>query len=508
MIKTKSVLFIIVLFLIHPGCLARYGEGRLDQLLLSINDLKSECENNNEKLTEEKIKKKLGRPGWLKPVYEHNLDLSLLDKLKKDSGILLQSNPQDLYDVILRDINGGRLKNIILLSYVYDRMGHDDPSLTFYIGDYTDTSNSTHNVIGWDYVKYNHSHRNSGKKRGKIFLSYKIENPVDYFRLSYIFLVDVIIGLKQFAGEILKSPISFIETELFENIFIEKKIPFYKFEGFKSAIEDWRNGVTALTYRYRVDGKQGILVATQNLLGEVPIIGSLLDQWYKKESNNAKKLFVTRGIHGGDNSEQNMALWVNFLSNNKKLTHTSDYVSRVEVMSKDKAVEKETNDLFVKVIPYRHGNVIDVIWSLLNISHGFAYDMASEMVINDNVNPGDSIMLSGHSGGVQRIVSTARILNDDGINVEKMYGIAGPALGYAPCNKIKVELNGKILQDPTSDVSRLLNCLTFNLLANIKWEHKNDVDKRHKHRTPGFIDGRTRLKYDGFLGDRLKGFFR
>ena len=89
-----------------------------------------------------------------------------------------------------------------------------------------------------------------------------------------------------------------------------------------------------------------------------------------------------------------------------------------------------------------------------------------------------------------------------------MYGIAGPALGYAPCSKIEVELNGKIFQDPTSDVSRLLNYLTLNSLTNIKWKYNKEVDKRHKHRTPGFVDGRTRLSYDGFLKKGLKDFFR
>lgn len=354
-------------------------------------------------------------------------------------------------------------------------MGQEDTSLTFYI--------SKSKIIGWDYVRY--VDYDPIEKDRKMFVNYKTETPADYLRLSYTFLIDTVIGLKQFVGEVIKSPVSFIETEFFENIFIENKIPFYKFDGLKAAIEDWRNGVTALAYRHRVDGKQGILATTQNLLGEVPIIGSILDQWYKKESSSVDRLFLSRGINGGDNSAQNMALWVHFLTS-----------------------KKEMDAFHVKAIPYRYGSVSDVVWSLLNISHGFAYDMASEIVLSNNVNPGDSIFLSGHSGGVQRIVSSARILNDDGINIEKMYGISGPALGYAPCSKIEVELNGKILQDPTSDVSRLLNYLTFNLLTNVKWKYKKEVDKSHKHRTPGFVDGRTRLKYDGFLDDSLNDFFK
>ena len=481
MIKIRLIIFIILLLLLCPGCLVRYGEDRLNQLLMSVNNLQRVCVENDEKLTEEKIKEKLGKPGWLKPVYEHNLDFTLLKNLKKDSGVLLIPNREGLYNDMLIDIKKKRLKRVRLLSYIYDRMGHEDASFTFYIGNYR--NEETPIIIGWDYVKY--SDYEPIEKDAKMFVNYKIEKPVDYLRLPYTFLIDTIIGLKQFAGEIVKSPVSFIESEFFENIFNERKIPFYKFEGFKAAIEDWHNGITALTYRYRIDGKQGILATTQNLIGEVPVIGSIFDQWYKKEIVDAKRLFLTRGIYGSDNSAQNTALWEHFF---------------IE--------QKESIEFSVKAIPYRYGSTVDVLWSMLNISHGFAYDMASEIVINNNIKPGDSIHLCGHSGGVQRIVSTARILNDDGISVEKMFGITGPALGYIPCNKIEVELNGKILQDSTSDVSRLLNYLTLNLLTNIKWKYNKDVDESYKHRTPGFVDGRTRLKYDGFLSENLKDFFR
>ncbi len=485
MIKIKSIIFIILLFFTLPGCLARDGEDRLNHLLSSLDDLKGEGEKNNKELTEDQIKEKLGKPGWLKPVYENNLDLSLLEKLREGSGVLLIPNRTDLYDEMLADKKEKRLKSVELLSYVYDRMGLEDPSLTFYIGNYGDTGERTRSIIGWDYVKYDHSYQSSGKKKKKIFINYEIDRPVDYLRLPYTFAIDTVIGLKQFVGEVVKSPVSFIEAELFENIFIEKKIPFYRLDGFKAVFEDWRNGVTALTYRYKVDGKQGILATTQNLLGEVPIIGSLFDQWYRKESGTVNKMFLTMGIYGGNDFEQNTALWVHFLTKGE-----------------------ESDAFHVKAIPYRYGSVIDVLWSILNISHGYAYDMASEIVLYNDVGPGDSVLLSGHSGGVQRIVSTARILNDDGVGVRKMYGIAGPALGYAPCSKIEVELNGKIFQDPISDVSRLLNYLTLNSLTNIKWKYNKEVDKRHKHRTPGFVDGRTRLSYDGFLKKSLKDFFK
>ncbi len=547
--KPIFVLFVTLLLFTLPGCLVRYGEDRLNHLLSSINELKIECVKDNEKLTEDQIKEKLGKPGWFKPIYENNLDISLLDKLKSDSGISLQPNPQDLYDVMLKDIENGRLKSVKLLSYVYDRMGFEDPSLTFYIGSLEGTVEKEPKVFGWDYVEYGNKNRCNFNGEKKAFINYKIDSPADYLKLPYTFLIDTVIGLKQFVGEVIKSPISFLEAELFENIFIERKIPFYKFKGFLAAAEDWRNGVTALTYRYRVDGNQGILATTQNLLGEVPLIGSVFDQWSRKESGTANKLFLTRGIYGGDDSAQNMALWVRYFTNPPEkftqyemVNHPSSPPSRPakpfgraqggdkgEVITskiiplafepsqperQNQTDGKEEDCFHVKAIPYRYGSGTDVFWALLNFSHGYAYEMASEIISKCDVHPGDSVLLGGHSGGIQRNIATARILNDDGIKVEKMHGIAGPALGYAPCNKIKVVLNSKFTQGVVSDISRFLRYITLDLLTlNIDWDY-DDREVRHKkdefyyHRTPGFYDGKTRLKYDGFLCDNFEYLFK
>ncbi|MHC4322286.1 MAG: hypothetical protein ACYST3_08425 [Planctomycetota bacterium] len=505
MINIKSAISVFLLFLILPGCLARYGEGRLDQLLLSVNDLKKECEANNERLTEEKIKEKLGKPGFFKPIYERNLDLSFLDTLENDAGVLLVPDHAELYKDMLRAVEVDKLSSIRLLSYVYDRMGFSEAtSLTFYIGGNEGTGRKEPEVFGWDYVDYGSEDSCNLERKRKAFINYKIDTPADYFRQPYTFLIDTVIGLKQFAGEVIKSPISFLEEEMFKNIFIERKVPFYKFDGIKAAIEDWRNGVTALTYRYRMDGNQGMVAATQNLLGEIPLVGSVFDQWNRTESVTANKLFLTRGIFGGDNSAQNTSLWADYLRSPSGecrqdiSTHQYDNSSSEEIYLTD-------NNTNIKAIPYRYGSNVDVLWALFNISHGYAYDMASEIVLKYNVNPGDSVALSGHSGGVQRIISTARILYDDGINVKKMYGIAGPALGYAPCRETTVVLNGKLLQDPVSEVARFLKYITLNLLTlDIKWDcddrrEKQKEDKLYKHITPGFVDGKTRLKYDGFL---------
>ncbi len=510
MVKIKSAISIILISLTLPGCLARYGEDRLGQLLSSIKDL----EENGEELTEERIKEKLGKPGFLKPIYERNLNFSSLYNLKKDSGVLLIPNRIGLYDDMLTAVEEERSSSIKLLSYVYDRRGFLElSSLTFYIESLEGIVQDEPEVFGWDYVKY--GNKNNTKRNRQPYINYKIKKPADYLRLPYTFLVDTIIGLKQFAGEILKSPISFVEAEFIENIFVEKKIPFYKLDGFRAAGEDWRNGVTALTYRYRIDGDQGIVATTQNLLGEIPVIGSIFDQRHREKSGTANKLFLTRGIYGGNDSAQNMDLWVHYLTNPPVQERPPDQSTRQSgSTTPDETNRVDTDRPYIKVIPYKHGGGIDVFWALLNISHGYAYDMASEIISKYDVNPGDSIHLSGHSGGVQRNIATARILNDDGIKVEKVYGIAGPALGYAPCEETKVVLNSKFLDDPVSEISRLLRYITLDLLTlNVDWNddicnNSRKEDEFYKHITPGFVDGRTRVKYDGYLNACLTDFFK
>ena len=491
----KSAISVFMLCLIFPGCLARYGEGRLDQLLFSVNELQKECVANNEELTEEKIKERLGKPGFLKPVYVRNLNLSFLNTLKDDAGVSLVPNRPELYDDMLAAVKEDKSYSIKLLSYVYDRMGSlEATSLAFYIGN-EGTGRNEPEVFGWDYVAYGKKYNCDLERKRKAFINYKINSPAGYFRLPYTFLIDTVIGLKQFAGEIIKSPISFLEEEIIGNIFIEKKVPFYKFDGIKAAIEDWRNGVTALTYRYRVDGHQGFVATTQNLLGEIPLVGSVFDQWHGEESGLADKLFLTRGIFGGEAHEQNTSFWVRYFRNHLEGTNDDNVIS-------------------VEAIPYKYGSNVDVLWALFNISHGYAYDMASEIIFNYDVNPGDTVLLSGHSGGVQRILSAARILNDDEINVKKIYGIAGPALGYAPCSETKVVLNGKLLQDHVSEVSKFLKYATLNLLTlSTKWgyddrkvQQKEDI--HYEHVTPGFVGSRTRLKYDGYLRDNFTFFFK
>ena len=94
---------------------------------------------------------------------------------------------------------------------------------------------------------------------------------------------------------------------------------------------------------------------------------------------------ISQGIHAGDATEQFAAAWRRRLE---------------EVRPGTPAV----------TVPYRYGGVADVIWSILNISHGFGYDMAADIVFVRGVEPGEAVDLAGFSGGGQRAVVATRAL--------------------------------------------------------------------------------------------------
>ncbi len=116
---------------------------------------------------------------------------------------------------MLTAVEEDKVSSIKLLSYVYDRMGSSEAtSLTFYIGSNEGTGRKDPEVFGWDYVDYGNKDGCNLERKRKAFINYKIDTPADYFRLPYTLLIDTVIGLKQFAGEVIKSPISFLEEEM------------------------------------------------------------------------------------------------------------------------------------------------------------------------------------------------------------------------------------------------------------------------------------------------------
>ncbi len=151
-----------------------------------------------------------------------------------------------------------------------------------------------------------------------------------------------------------------------------------------------------------------------NLLSEVPFVGQVFQfntspkymDWdlAPEPGRIREKIFLSRGIYGGDKWGQDTGLWAAW-------------------------TRAAYPDYDVYSPPYRHGTITDVLWSMFNLSHGPGYSEAA--YIMRHAGQADRLYLSGHSGGVQRSASASRILANHGYSVQKVFGLAGPNVGQA-----------------------------------------------------------------------------
>ena len=151
-----------------------------------------------------------------------------------------------------------------------------------------------------------------------------------------------------------------------------------------------------------------------NLISEVPFVGLVFQfntspkymDWdlAPEPGRIREKIFLSRGIYGGDKWGQGTGLWAAWAR-----AAYPDY------------------DLYSP--PYRHGTITDVLWSMFNLSHGPGYSEAA--YIMRHAGQADRLYLAGHSGGVQRCASASHILANHGYSVQKVLGVAGPNVGQA-----------------------------------------------------------------------------
>lgn len=140
------------------------------------------------------------------------------------------------------------------------------------------------------------------------------------------------------------------------------------------------------------------------------------------ETREAVHVFVSRGIQGRGAGDQGNDAWVSHTrtllgQDNQRKAGLSGGDSRYRVVES----------------PYPWGTVLDPVFSLLNLSHGYAYGMANEIL--DDLPAGDRpdiVALIGHSGGVQRVTMASRFLHRRDVFTDAIYGVAGPCSGYAP----------------------------------------------------------------------------
>jgi hypothetical protein len=215
--------------------------------------------------------------------------------------------------------------------------------------------------------------------------------------------IAVVIGVKNSAFELLKMPFSLIGGLIAGRDYFWE----YPLENAKSA---WNT----LAMETTTWPTYGFPTGVFRLLGETPLIGQIFHlntgpaspDFDKRPSGDQarRKVFLSRGIYGGNEWGQDTGLWSAWMR-----TAYPYY------------------DVYSP--PYLHGTVTDVVWSMFNLSHGPAYNEA--LYIRDRAKRLDRLYLTGHSGGVQRSAVASRILTYHGYSVLSVVGIAGPNIGQA-----------------------------------------------------------------------------
>lgn len=211
-----------------------------------------------------------------------------------------------------------------------------------------------------------------------------------------------VIGLKNAAFEIAKLPFSIIAGPLFGR------------DAYNYPVENLRTAWDALQVEATARTHKGPHWGLYRLLTEMPLVGQLFQYNFGIDRSEPdqlppvadarRKIFLSRGIYGGNKWGQDTGLWTLFARQSYP-----------------------TYDIYSP--PYRHGTATDVVWSMFNLSHGPAYSEAR--YIMDQATRDDRLYLAGHSGGVQRSAAASRILSNHGYRVVKVVGIAGPSIGQA-----------------------------------------------------------------------------
>ena len=100
-----------------------------------------------------------------------------------------------------------------------------------------------------------------------------------------------------------------------------------------------------------------------------------------------------------------------------------------------------------------------------------------------------TVELVGFSGGVQRFISTSRILRASGVSVNRLVGVAGPYSGVSCASKTRILLGDEPLADPVLLAAHAVNVIFFLFPSNVQ-AHR--VEAAGGHYTPSFPQALTR----------------
>lgn len=380
---------------------------------------------------------------------------------------VLVPKPEDLYTQLLAAIDSGEADGMTLVSYKYDTAGTDDITLVDYVA-------SGGRLVGYDHLdRITPPPRSS---RGP-FIGYEDMRWWEYALLVVDLPVYLAIGVKEFAGEILRSPISVLDNGWLGTA-VEGRSPVSPvcFERAAAAfVEDWKDGFTALTWRFRTRRRHTPLDLTRELLGAVPIVGPVFDHKSPPGRTGAAPpttvVALSQGIHAGSDSEQ----WMQSL---------------------EKGVRETFPAQRVVTLPYRYGGAFDSVWSLLNISSGTGYEAARELVFEHGVGPADGLVLIGFSGGAQRLVAATHALRHAGVHVNRMISVAGPISGFSCAVDNVVLLGDDTISDPVVLTAHAVDWFYFPIPSNFR---RVTVKGGGVHRLPYFPKGDTREPESGYI---------
>ena len=331
----------------------------------------------------------------------------------------------------------------------------------------------------------------------------------------------LVIGLKNAAFEIAKLPFSTIA-----GLLIGRDALNYPAENLLTAYDALYVEATTLP-----QSLWGPVWGLYRLLTETPLVGQLFqynlgsdhsepDKLEQLDQNIRRKIFLSRGIYGGNKWGQDTGLWTLFA---RQSYPTYDVYSP----------------------SYGHGTAIDVLWSMFNLSHGPAYNEARYVM--DYATREDRLYLSGHSGGVQRSAAASRILSNLGYHVVKVVGIAGPSIGqalvdtrYPEAFKVYLNTGAGANQDITSKIGNVAGAFTtlldYSVIVPLKYTigglgglfGKRDsiyrfadrlgfsnativeVERKpsSRHQTPMRLSFTDRLVFDAYLRNEFSTAFR
>ncbi|MEM7231754.1 MAG: hypothetical protein AAF517_06250 [Planctomycetota bacterium] len=386
---------------------------------------------------------------------------------------ILRLEPEDLYERVRTAITEGA-DRITLESYKFDATGRDQLTLVDYVG-------PDGKRIGYDAYRYRQLARPSAPE-SQTFYGYDDMAWWEYPQLLLDVPIYGIIGLKEFVLELVKSPMSAFDTAFIGGLASDHSpVSPTTLERFGGAIgQDWRDGWTALGWRFRFRERHTPVDLVLDLFSAVPVVGGLFaprmppvdaDPLSSLSRTRDTKLFISRGIHGGGRHRQHFDVFADWL--------------------RDEQIAAR-----VAVIPYRYGGMFDTIWSALNLSSGMGYDEARQIIDLHGVRRGDHISLVGFSGGVERSIGATRALHRAGVSVDQVVGIAGPFVGPSCAERSTVFLGDDPIGDPVLITAWLFRGLFFWMPSNATIEV---VEGAGKHHTPGIPHGADRKPATGYL---------